>query len=84
METRLSNKTAKAMKLTKETILESSYKFLQVKSKYKTLKRSVYILRAFEFWASFDIQIDITLPVFWKRVMKLHFLESPQKSLETR
>ena len=35
LETRLSNiwKTAKVMKLTKETILESSYKYLQVKFK---------------------------------------------------
>ena len=65
METRLPNilKTTKVTKLTK-TILEKSYRVLQVISKLKKLKRPVYILRAVVFWATFDIQIDITLTIF--------------------
>ena len=64
METRLFNifKTANVTKLTK-AILESSYRVLQVTSRWKTLKQPVYFLRAVEFWSTFDIQIDITLAI---------------------
>ena len=48
------------------SILQSSYRVLQVKSKWKTLKQPAYFLRAIEFWPTFDIQIDITLTMFWK------------------
>ena len=30
------------------------------------------------FWSTFDIQVDITLAIFWKK------LQNPQKSLKTR
>ena len=65
METRLSNifKTTNATNLTK-VILESSYRVLQVTSKWKTLKQPVYFLKAVELCPTFDIQIDITLAIF--------------------
>ena len=80
MEKRLSNifKTTNVSKLTK-AILESSYRVLQITSKWKTLKQLVYFLRAIQFSPNFDIQIAITLAIFWE---KLSFLESPQKSLK--
>ena len=52
------------MKLT-TIIQESSYRVLQVTSKWKTLKQPVYVFKAFEFWPTFDIQIDIVLAIFW-------------------
>ena len=66
MEKILSNivKTANIMKLTK-IIQESSYRVLQVTSKWKTLKQPVYVFKAFEFWPTFDIQIDTVLAIFW-------------------
>ena len=66
METRLSNtfKTINVAKLTK-VIQESSYRVLQVTSKWKTPKQPVYFLKSVECWSTFDIQIDITLPIFW-------------------
>ena len=75
METRLFNifKTANVI----------FYRVLKVTSKWKTLKQSFYFLRAIEFWPTCHIQIDITLAIFKKKVAKLHFLESPQKSLIT-
>ena len=83
METRLSNifKTTNVTKLTK-VILESSYRVLQVTSKWKTLKQPVYFLRAVEFWPTFDIQINITLSIILGKVAKLQFLESSQKSVK--
>ena len=62
METRLSNifKSQNVSNLTK-VILESSYRVLQIKFKWKTLKEPVYVLKAFKFCFTFDIQIDITL-----------------------
>ena len=66
MEKRLSSifKTKNATKLT-NTILKSSYRVLQVTYKWKTLKQPVYFLRAVEFWPIFDIQISITLAIFF-------------------
>ena len=65
-------------------IQQYSCRVLQVTSKWKTLKQPVYFLKAIEFWPTFDIQVDITLAIFWLKVAKPHFLESPQKSLKTR
>ena len=62
--------TANVTKLTK-VILESTYRVLQVKS--KTLKQPVYFLRAVEFWPTFDIQIDITLVIFWEKLQNHAF-----------
>ena len=69
METRWCNifKTTNVMKLTK-AILKSSYRVLQVTSQWKTLKQPVYFLRAVEFWPTFDIQISITLALFWEKL----------------
>ena len=60
METRLSNifKTTNVTNFTK-AILKSSYRVLQVTSKWKTLKQPVYVLKTVEFCSTFDIQIDI-------------------------
>ena len=62
METRLSNtfKTTNVTSLAR-VIQESPYRVLQVTSKSKTLKQSAYLLKAFEFYPTFGIQIDITL-----------------------
>ena len=67
MEIRLSNmfKTTNVTRLIK-AILESSYRILKVTSIRKALKRPVHFLRAFEFWAMFNIQIDISLAIFWE------------------
>ena len=65
-------------------IQQYSCRVLQVTSKWKTPKQPVYFLKAIEFWPSFDIQVDITLVIFWLKVAKPHLLESPQKSLKTR
>ena len=61
MEIRLTNilNTTKVMKLAK-AILETSYTVLQVTSKWKTLNQSIDLLRAVKFWATFDIQMNIT------------------------
>ena len=74
METRLSNifKTTNVTKLTK-VILESSYRVLQVTSKWKTLKQPVYVLKGVEFWPTFAIQIDITLAIFWEKLQNHTF-----------
>ena len=53
------------MKLTK-AILERIHRVPQVTSKWKMLKRPVYLLRAIEVWAIFDTQIDITWLYFGK------------------
>ena len=80
METRLSNifKTINVTKLTK-TFLESSYRVLQVTTKCKTLKRSVF-LRAIEFWATLYIQIDTALAIFWEKLQNYIF-QKAHKSL---
>ena len=74
METRLSNifKTTNVTKLTK-VILESFYGVLQVTSKWKTPKQPLYLLKAVEFWPTFDIQIDKTVIIFWEMFQKQTF-----------
>ena len=70
MEKRLSNifKTTNITKLIK-AILKSSYnRVLQVAFKWKTLKQLVYYLRAVKFWPTFEVQISITLAIFWKKL----------------
>ena len=68
METRLSNifKTANVTNLTK-VIQQSSYRVLQILSKWKTLKQPVYFLKAL-FKPTFNIQVDITLAVFREKL----------------
>ena len=74
METRLFNifKTTNVTNSTK-VIQESSYRVLQVTSKQKTLKQPVYFLKAVEFCPTFDIQIDITLAIFWEKLQNHTF-----------
>ena len=69
MEARLSNifKTTNFTNFTMP-ILKSSYRVLQVTSKWKTLKQSVYFLQAVKFLSTFDIQIDITLAIFREKL----------------
>ena len=55
------------MKLTK-AMIESSYRVLKVTFTGKTLKRSIYFSRTNESWATFYIQIDITLVIFWEKI----------------
>ena len=74
METRLSNifKTTNVKNLTK-VIQQSSYRVLQVTSKWKTLKQPVYFLKVVELWPTFDIQVDITMAVFREKLQKRTF-----------
>ena len=74
METRFSNifKTTNVPKLIK-AILESSYRVLQVTSKWKTLKQPVYFLRVIVFFSTFDIQIDITLATVLEKLQNYTF-----------
>ena len=74
METRLSNifQTTNVTNLTK-IIQKSSYRVLQVTSKWKTLKQPIYFLKAVEFWPTFDIQVDIALAVFWEKLQNHTF-----------
>ena len=74
MEKRLSYifKTTNVTNLTK-AILKSSYRVLQVTSKWKTLKQPVYFLRAAEFWPTFDIQASLTLAIFWEKLQNYTF-----------
>ena len=74
METRLSNtyKTTNVTDLTK-VILESSYRVLQIKSNWKTLKQPAYFLKAVELCPTFDIQIDITLAIFGEKLQNHTF-----------
>ena len=44
------------------------HEFNQVTSKWKTLKQPVYLLKAVEFCSTCDIQIDITLAIFWENL----------------
>ena len=61
MENKLPNilKTRNITTLTK-VILKSSYRVLQITSKWKTVKQPFYFLRAVEFWSTFDTTF------FWK------------------
>ena len=58
MEKRLCNilETINVTKLNK-AILKSSYRVRQVTSKWKTLKQPVYLLRAVEFWPTFEFKL---------------------------
>ena len=77
METRLPNtfKTTNLTYLTK-VIQESSYRVLEVTSKQKTLKKPVYFIKTLEFRPTFDIQIDITLAIFWKTQQNVAFYKA--------
>ena len=74
METRLSNifKSTNVTNLAK-IIQESSYRVAQVTSKWKTLKQSVYFLKAVEYCPTFNIQIDITLTISWEKLQNYTF-----------
>ena len=74
MEKRSSNifKTTNVTNLNK-VILESSYRVLQVTCKLKALKQPVCFLKAFEFCPIFDIQIDITVAIFWEKLQNHTF-----------
>ena len=74
MEARFSNilKATNVTKLTK-VILESCYRVLQVTCKPKTVNQSLYLLRAVEIWATFDIQTDIIFAIFWKTLQNYTF-----------
>ena len=84
MEIRLTNilNTTKVMKLAK-AILETSYTVLQVTSKWKTLNQSIDLLRAVKFWATFDIQINITWLHFGKSCQTTTFRKPPAVSQNT-
>ena len=56
-----------------KVILESSYRVIQLTFKWKTLKQPVYFLKAVEFCPTFDIQIDITLAIFWEMLQNHTF-----------
>ena len=64
-------KTTNVAILTK-IILESFYR-AKGTFKEKTLKETIYFLRAVEFWPTFDIQIDITLAIFWEKLQNQTF-----------
>ena len=74
METRLSNifRTTNVTNLT-NVIQQNSYRVLRVISKWNTLKKPVYFLKAVEFWSDFDIQVDITLAIFWEKLQNYTF-----------
>ena len=84
MEKRLSNifKTTNVTKLTK-AILKSSYRVLQITSKWKTLKQPVHFLTPVEFWPTFEIQISITLAVIWKNCKTTLFRKPTKVSQNT-
>ena len=63
-------------------ILESSFRILQVTSKWKTLKNlSIFI----DYWilTYFDIQTRVTLGKYFGKGTKLNFLKIPQNSFKT-
>ena len=74
METRLSNifRTTNVTNLT-NVIQQNSYRVLRVISKWNTLKKPVYFLKEVEFWSDFDIQVDITLAIFWEKLQNYTF-----------
>ena len=82
MEKRLSYifRTKNIMKLTK-TIVKSFYWVVQVTSNLKTLKEPVYCLRVVKFWPTSDIQISITLAIFWE-CCETALLRNSHKSLK--
>ena len=84
MERRLSNifKTTNVSILTK-VIQESSYRVLQVTSKYKTLKQPVYFLKVVEFCPTFDIQINITFAIFREKLQNHTFRKTTGVSQNT-
>ena len=59
---------------------KKSYRVLQVTSKSKTQKQSVYFLKAVEFCPTFDIQIDITLAIFREKLQN-HTFQKAHRSL---
>ena len=63
-----------------KVIQESSYRVLQVTYKQKTIRQSVYFLKAVEFGPIFDIQIDITLAIFREKLQN-HTLQKSHRSL---
>ena len=71
------------MKLTK-AILKSSYRVLQVASKWKTLKKTCLFLGAVEFWPAIDIQISITLTIFWVKLKTTFFRRPTEVSQNTQ
>ena len=77
METSLFNifKTKNVTKLTK-AIRESSFIVLQGTSTQKTLKRPVYFLKTVEFWAAFDIQIEIIFKEAHKGLSKHAYIHN--------
>ena len=54
-------------------ILESSYKVLSETILFMTFEQPVHFLRAVEFLAIFNLQIDMTLVIFLRNVAKQHF-----------
>ena len=74
MEKRLRNifRTTNAKTLTM-AILESIYRVLQFRSNQKTPKQHFCFLRAVELWPTFDIQINITLAIFWEKLQNYTF-----------
>ena len=56
-----------------KVILESYYRVLQVTCKWKALKQPVCFLKAAGFCPTFDIQIDITLAIFWEKLQNHTF-----------
>ena len=74
----LVTKLSKIFITTKVTTLikfipETSKNFLQDTYKPFIIKQPVYFSRAFELWATFEIQIDITLTIIWKILGKCIF-----------
>ena len=51
-------------------ILESSYKVLLEEILFVTLKQFLRFLWSLKFLATFNLQIVITLPIFWKKLQK--------------
>ena len=56
-----------------KTFLKSSYRVLQVTSKWKTLKPPLDFFWAVEFWPTFDFQTSITLGIFWEKLQNYNF-----------
>ena len=49
------------------------YRVPQVTFKWKTLKQSVYFLKAVEFCPTFETQSNVTLAIFWKKLQNYIF-----------
>ena len=80
---RLSNifKIKNVTNLTK-VIQQNSYRVLQVTSKWKTLQQPVYFLKAVQFWSTFDIHVDITLAMLWKKLQNHTFQKAHRRLSE--